>query len=68
MNLKKSDKDIERQLRGEDERTPNLELFQKVREFIRAHPGSTAEDIAVALGVEERVILKFLKEGRLVKR
>ncbi len=66
--IRRSDKDIERILRGDEENHRNLELFQQVRDYIRSHPGCNAEDIAVALGVDEGVIMKFIREGRLVRR
>jgi len=62
------DRDIEKQLRGVIESDEELLQFQQIREYIRSHPGSTVEDVAYALEIEERVILRYLREGRLLKR
>jgi len=41
------------------------EEFQKVKEFFRRHPKARLEEVSEATGVEKKVILEFVKEGRL---
>ncbi|MGE5605494.1 MAG: MerR family transcriptional regulator [Bacteroidota bacterium] len=41
------------------------EDFDKVREYLFEHPNSPAAEISQAIGVEIKVISRFLKEGRL---
>ncbi len=45
-----------------------IAVFHRVREYIRAHPGATVDDIAIATGIDERAILRFINQGRLLKR
>lgn len=40
------------------------ELFEKVRPYVKAHPGSTVTEIAEALGIEESILNEFVREGR----
>jgi len=42
-----------------------IEIFRNVREYVWEHPGCTAEDVAREINVEERVILRFIRQGRL---
>lgn len=66
---RKSDEEIERMLRGESTRQEvEQEQFQKIREHIRNNPGATADEIADATGIDERVIFRFISSGKLVKR
>ncbi len=39
--------------------------FLKVREYIYDHPGSSVVDVSNSMEVEEELILKWLREGRL---
>lgn len=41
------------------------EEFRKVKEFLRQHPKARLEEVSEATGVDKKVILEFLKEGRL---
>ncbi|MCS7242475.1 MAG: MerR family transcriptional regulator [Candidatus Caldatribacterium sp.] len=41
------------------------EEFRKVKEFFRQHPKARLEEVSEATGVDKKVILEFLKEGRL---
>lgn len=41
------------------------EEFRKVKEFFRQHPKARLEEVSEATGVDRKVILEFLKEGRL---
>ncbi|NLY74105.1 MAG: MerR family transcriptional regulator [Firmicutes bacterium] len=41
------------------------EDFEKVREYLFQHPNSSAAEVSEAVGVELKVISRFLKEGRL---
>ena len=65
---KKSDADIERMLRGEDPKKKEMEDFQKIREYIRVNPGSNADDIALGTGIDERTIVRFIAQGKLLRR
>ncbi|MFY9176866.1 MAG: hypothetical protein WBI74_02020 [Caldicoprobacterales bacterium] len=41
------------------------EIFIKVRDYIYDNKNATVLDVSQALGVEEDIILEFLKQGRL---
>ncbi|MDD3840300.1 MAG: MerR family transcriptional regulator [Clostridia bacterium] len=41
------------------------DMFDKVREYIYSHPGANTLEVSEETGVEEKIILKFLREGRL---
>ncbi|MGQ9747738.1 MAG: MerR family transcriptional regulator [Candidatus Caldatribacteriaceae bacterium] len=41
------------------------EEFQKVRNFFREHPRAKLEEASQGTGVDKKIILQFLKEGRL---
>ncbi|PCJ19136.1 MAG: hypothetical protein COB02_08790 [Candidatus Cloacimonadota bacterium] len=64
----KSDQDIERLLRGETPGAVELENFQKIRDFLRSNPGSAVDEIALGTGVDERIILRLINSGKLLKR
>ena len=42
-----------------------VEQFKLVAIFLRDNPRATLDDIRRGTGIEEKVILRFLKEGRL---
>ena len=63
------DDELERRLRGETSKAEEeVEHFQKIRNYIRDNPGANAEEIAMATGIDERVIFKFIAQGKLVKK
>jgi|GEM_PF-1515056 len=67
--MSKSDDEIERILRGDVSKSQEeQELFQKIREHIRNNPGSSADDIAAATGIDIGVIFRFIREGKLFKK
>ncbi len=41
------------------------EDFEKIREYLFKNPNSSAAEVSEALGIEIKVISRFLKEGRL---
>ncbi len=41
------------------------EEFRRVKEFFRQHPRARLEEVSEATGVDKKVILEFLREGRL---
>ncbi|HOB12457.1 MAG TPA: MerR family transcriptional regulator [Syntrophomonadaceae bacterium] len=41
------------------------EQYMKVRRYVRDHPGATVFEVAEETGVDEELILQFLREGRL---
>ncbi|SFQ02976.1 MerR family transcriptional regulator [Caldicoprobacter faecalis] len=41
------------------------EMFKKVRDYLYEHPDATIIEVSEATGVEEKIILEFLREGRL---
>lgn len=43
------------------------EEFKLVREYVASHDKPTVQETAEATGVDEKQILKFLREGRLLK-
>ena len=64
--MSKSDDEIERMLRGDISKSQEeQELFHKIREYIRNNPGSSADDIAAATGIDTGVIFRFIREGKL---
>jgi len=40
--------------------------YNAVREYLKEHPGAHVEEIGRETGVEENLILRFLREGRLI--
>ncbi|MGE5553704.1 MAG: MerR family transcriptional regulator [Betaproteobacteria bacterium] len=40
------------------------EIFEKVRVFVKAHPGATVAEISAALEIDEQLINEFVREGR----
>jgi uncharacterized Zn finger protein (UPF0148 family) len=46
-------------------REKEVEMFQKVRDYIREHPAAKVDEIAEGTEVDERVILRFINQGRL---
>ncbi|KNZ70093.1 flagellar protein [Thermincola ferriacetica] len=41
------------------------EKFEQVRSYLKKYPGATVEQIAEKFDVEENVILRWLREGRI---
>ncbi len=41
------------------------EMYKKVRDYLYEHPDATIIEVSEATGVEEKIILEFLREGRL---
>ena len=44
------------------------EQYAIVRKYVRDHPGATVFEVAEETGVEEEIILQFLRDGRLQSR
>lgn len=42
--------------------------FDRIREYLRSHPGANLEEIHEGTGVEKEKVLEFLREGRLEVR
>ncbi len=42
------------------------EKFQKVKDYLWDHPKATVEEVHEETGVEEELIIKFVKDGRLI--
>ncbi|MBX5476993.1 MAG: MerR family transcriptional regulator [Clostridia bacterium] len=42
------------------------DVFRKVRAYVTDHPEASVEEVARALDVEPGLILRFLKQGRLI--
>ncbi len=40
--------------------------FEKVKEFLKDKPGATVLEVTNATGVEQRKLLEFIREGRLI--
>lgn len=40
------------------------EIFEKVRVYVKAHPGATVVEIAEALDLDEALVNEFVREGR----
>lgn len=40
------------------------EIFEKVRVYVKAHPGATVVEIAEALDLDEQLVNEFVREGR----
>lgn len=40
-------------------------MFEKVKAYLDENPGSTLEDIADATDVKDRLILKWMEQGRI---
>ncbi|MCO4782517.1 MAG: hypothetical protein KC646_09335 [Candidatus Cloacimonetes bacterium] len=64
----KNDKDIEKMLRGEVPGQEELENFQKIRDFLRNNPGSAVDEIALGTGIDERIIIRLINSGKLLRR
>lgn len=45
-----------------------VETFQKVRDYLRNNPSAKVDDIADATGIDETIILRFINQGRILKR
>lgn len=43
------------------------EIFDKIREYLREYPGSTAFEIEQRLGIPVHVVNNFVRDGRLVE-
>jgi len=41
------------------------EEFQKIKEYLLEHRGANVLEVAQATGIEEEVIIKFIKKGRI---
>ncbi|MBM7866662.1 hypothetical protein GTO89_08415 [Heliobacterium gestii] len=41
------------------------EKYERVREFLRDHPGATLLEVIAATEVDEDTVLQFIKEGRI---
>jgi hypothetical protein len=41
------------------------EDFEKIKEFLKYNPGSSASDVATATGISINTITRFLKDGML---
>jgi|SaaInl4_135m_RNA_FD_contig_81_418892_length_4186_multi_4_in_0_out_0_2 uncharacterized protein len=46
-------------------RLEEIEIFRSVREYVWEHPGCTVEEVAKETEIRERVILRFVRQGRL---
>jgi len=46
-------------------RLEEIEVFRSVREYVWEHPGCNVEEVTRETGVHERVILRFIRQGRL---
>lgn len=46
-------------------RAKQEELFKLVKEYLREHPGANVPEVTEATGVSSKLILRFLREGRL---
>ena len=42
-----------------------IEVFRRVRDYVYDHPGCNAKEIARGTGINERVLLRFIRQGRL---
>ncbi|MGE5373244.1 MAG: TIGR03826 family flagellar region protein [Solirubrobacterales bacterium] len=42
--------------------------FKKVRTYVRDHPGATVTQTAEACEVDEEMIIRYLREGRLISK
>lgn len=63
------DEELERRLRGDASKgQEELEVFQKVRDYIRRHPGANAAQIAQATGIDQTVIFRLINQGKLLKK
>lgn len=40
-------------------------MFEKVKAYLNDNPGSTLEDVADATDVRDRIILKWIEQGRI---
>jgi flagellar operon protein (TIGR03826 family) len=49
-------------IRAEDEE------YEKVRVFVRDHPGMTIPEVSKATGVSSEKIIRFLRDGRLLSK
>jgi hypothetical protein len=45
-----------------------IQMFQKVRDYLREHPTATVEEIAEGTEVDSRIIMRFINQGRLRKK
>lgn len=44
------------------------EEYAVVRKYVRQHPGADIMEVSRATGIKEEVILRFLREGRLISQ
>lgn len=64
-----SDDELERRLRGDQPKSEQeLEIFQKIREYIRSHPGANAAQISNATGIDQTEIFRLISQGKLLKK
>ena len=64
-----SDEELERRLRGDDSKTKEeQEVFRRIRDYIRDHPGANASQISTATGIDQTVIFRFINQGKLLKK
>ena len=40
--------------------------FEEIKHFLRLHESATVEEVVEALGVDEELVVKFLRDGRLI--
>lgn len=40
-------------------------MFQKVKDYLEENPGAILEDIADAVNVRDKIILKWIEQGRI---
>ena len=63
------DEELERRLRGDTSKgQEELEVFQKVRDYIRSHPGANAAQISQATGIDQTEIFRLINQGKLLKK
>ena len=56
-------------LRGDDSKMKEeQEVFRRIRDYIRDHPGANAAEISRATGIDQTVIFSFNKSGKLLKK
>ncbi|AGB41285.1 hypothetical protein Halha_1340 [Halobacteroides halobius DSM 5150] len=48
--------------------TKERDNFRKVRDYLWDHTGATVEEIAQETGVKEKIIRRFIREGRFNRR
>lgn len=64
-----SDDELERRLRGDDSKIKEeQEVFRRIRDYIREHPGANAAEISRATGIDQTVIFRLINQGKLLKK